>query len=34
MMHVEMLFGAVVIYELSEEGYMVNKEVREVPADK
>ncbi|MDO8659125.1 MAG: histidine phosphatase family protein [Candidatus Parcubacteria bacterium] len=34
MMHVEMLFGAVVIYELDKEGYMVNKEVREISAEK
>jgi 2,3-bisphosphoglycerate-dependent phosphoglycerate mutase len=31
MMHVEMLFGAVVIYELDNEGQMLHKEVREVP---
>lgn len=30
MIHVEMLFGSVVIYELDDEGRMINKEVREV----
>lgn len=34
MMNVEMLFGAVVIYDLDEEGYMINKEVREISNEK
>lgn len=34
MMNVEMLFGAVVIYDLNEEGYMIDKEVREIPNEK